>query len=148
MKQQDALELHELLFSFIGLFHERCITAFRRHDSALPGLKKNHFKILGQLTHRQSLTSSEIGRLLDIEKGSVTALIDQLEAHELVIRRYDPFDRRKSQISLSEEGQNEMKNIVDMHTRELEVLFSCIEEQDLQRFLESMRYSVALMKNL
>lgn len=148
MNNQDAKELYDLLFSFMGLFHEKFLTRFRQHDPAIPGLKKNHFKILGMLSKEKFLMASEIGRRLDIEKGSITALIDQLVEKGLVVRRSDPGDRRKLQISLSETGREKMNELIYQHSQEIQDYLQNMSDQDIEPFRDSLRYVVRFLNKL
>lgn len=144
----NEMELHDLLFSFVGLFHEKFMGRFRRHDSRFPGLKKNHYKILGMLHHHEYLISSDIGRMLDVEKGSLTTLIDQLDERGLIIRRADPCDRRKLHILLSDAGREEMNKVVAQHAGEIKELLQGMDEQKIQKFTECLKYSVSVMKEI
>lgn len=148
MNHQEARELNQLLFGFMGLFHEKFLIPFRQYDKDLPGMKKNHYKILGILFQHQFLTSTEIGRRLDIEKGSLTTLIDQLAEKELVIRCDDPNDRRKSQISLSNTGRQEMNQIINQHAQLTVNFLHRIDAGETEQFLECMRYVVAYMAKI
>lgn len=144
----DVKELHELLYSFMGLFHEKFLIRFRQHDPKVPGLKKNHLKIMGLLFQNEFLMSSEIGRRLDIEKGSITTLIDQLVEMGLAVRRSDPGDRRKSQISLSETGREEMRQIMEQHIREILDYLQGIPDREIEQFIECMRYAVDFINKI
>ncbi|NPV93278.1 MAG: MarR family transcriptional regulator [Firmicutes bacterium] len=148
MDQRRAYELHDLLFNFVGLFHEKFLYGFRRQNAGFMGLKKNQFKILGRLSCHHSLTSTEIGRMLDLEKGSVTTLIDQLEEYGLVVRGYDPDDRRKFQIVLSDAGREAVNTINAGHVEGLGALLHGVDEREVDRFFECLQYSVAFMKKL
>lgn len=148
MDKKLSYEMHQLLFIFVSLFHERLLPRFRRHDDKLPGLKKNHFKILGQLFHHDSLTLTEIGRMLDLEKGSVTALVDHLVDKGLAMRQDFPGDRRKSLILLTEAGNRTMKNIIEKQVQEIELLMDDINAEDIQEFVECLRFCTAIMKQL
>ena len=148
MNHQDAKEMHELFFSFVGLFHEKFLVRFRRRDPNLPGLKKNHFKIMGMLSQHEFLMSSEIGRRLDIEKGSITTLIDQLLEKGLVTRQIDPNDRRKSQVSLSTVGREEMNSLLEEHAEEIECCLQDMDASEINQFLDYMRYAVRFMNKL
>lgn len=141
-------ELHDLLFSFVGLFHEKFLMRFRRHDSSLPGLKKNHYKILGMLHQHNYLISSDIGRMMDVEKGSLTILIDQLEERGLIRRRVDPCDRRKLHILLSDTGKKEMDEVVAQRAGEIKDLLQGMDEQKIKKFTECLKYSVGIMKEI
>ncbi|MDD4239647.1 MAG: MarR family transcriptional regulator [Desulfotomaculaceae bacterium] len=146
MRFQEAKELHNLLFTFIGLFHEKFLWRFRQHYDGNPRIKKNHVKIISILYQRDHLIPTEIGKMLDIEKGSLTTLIDQLEDMGLVIRCADPSDRRKLLISLSAAGREEMNKIMDDHTRSLSVIFQGVEPGEIKQFVTSLQYAVDFMK--
>lgn len=148
MNFQEAKELHDLLFTFIGLFHEKFLLRFRRHYDDNPSIKKNHVKIISILYQHDHLTPTEIGKMLDIEKGSLTALIDQLEEMGLVVRCDDPNDRRKLLVSLSTAGMNEMNKIMDHYTQQLNVFLHNVNSEEMKKFVASLRYAVAFMKKL
>lgn len=148
MYHQEAEELSNLLFSFMGIFHKKIVSRFRRHDDNILGMKKNHAKIMIILLQNKCLLPSEIGMMLDIEKGSVTTLIDQLEMKNLVTRRRDPNDRRKSQITLSETGEKAMTKVIDMHIHELENMLGGMDAREVRKYLKSMNYAVSFMQKL
>lgn len=148
MNNQDAKELHNLLFSFMGLFHEKFLIRFRQSVPEITGLKKNHYKIMGLLSHHDFLMSSEIGRRLDIEKGSITTLIDQLVDKGLVIRQSDPNDRRKWQVLLSTTGREQMNILLEQHSREIICYLQEMDTSETERFLNCLRYAVGFMKKL
>ncbi len=47
---------------------------------------------------------TELGRLLHLEKSSLTGLVDRVERRGLVARTRDPSDRRASQVALTGQG--------------------------------------------
>ena len=47
---------------------------------------------------------TELGRLLHLEKSSLTGLVDRGERRGLVVRTRDPNDRRASQVALTGQG--------------------------------------------
>ena len=146
MDSRISREIHELMFGFVSLFHQKLIPRFRRYDDELPGLKKNHFKILGQLFHHNSLTLTQIGRMLDLEKGSVTSLVDHLAEKGLVVRQHVPGDRRKSLVMLTEAGNAAVRNIIEKQVREIELLMDDIDEEDTRKFVECLRYCTNMLK--
>ena len=48
MNFQEAKELHDLLFTFIGIF-QKISSRYRRYYECYPMLKKNHVKIISVL---------------------------------------------------------------------------------------------------
>lgn len=146
MDTEEAAELHFLLFSFMGLFHKKFLHQFRKKGDS--ELKKNHVKIISMLYQHRYLTSTEIARMLDIEKGSVTTLIDQLTDAGLVVRCDTPDDRRKTLVQLTQSGRSEMEQIRANDIRIINEILGDVEVNDLQQFLECLRYSIKFMHQL
>lgn len=148
MNMKEARELHELLFTMMGMFHEKFFRSFRQHCVGGSPMKKNHAKILGILYQHQPLIPTEIGKMLDIEKGSLTTLIDQLQEWGLVIRCDDPGDRRKSLISLSIQGMIQMNQVAEHHAQMLKAIFQEADDEEVKQFMTSLRYAAQFMQKL
>jgi Transcriptional regulators len=146
MYTEEAAELHFLLFNFMGLFHNKFLHEFRKKASG--ELKKNHVKIISMLYQQPYLTSTEIARMLDIEKGSVTTLIDQLTEAGLVVRCDTPNDRRKTLVKLTEPGRSKMEQIRASDIETINEILQDVDGNDLQQFLECLRYSMRFMNRL
>jgi len=148
MNLNEAKILHELLYTFMGQFHEKVLIKFRQVSPFPSWVKKNHSKIINLLYQRDYLTLTEIGKRLDIEKGSLTTLIDQMEEKGFVIRSDDPCDRRKSLISLSPQSRTLMDQVMDLHTQELNEIFENVDSSEVQQFLSSLQNVVDFMKRV
>lgn len=143
MDREQALELHILLFTFMGKFHEKFFMNYRQHlDLAIP-LTKNQSKIISMLYHHNGLTSTEIAKMLNIEKGGLTTIIKQLEQMGLVVRHSDPRDRRRQQLNLSEQGRQEMEQVMEHYTGS--IMKKQVDEQELVEFMNSLRYVINFM---
>mgnify|MGYP000965619211 CR=1 FL=1 len=143
MNREQALELHVLLFTFMGKFHEKFFMNYRQHlDLAIP-LTKNQSKIISMLYHHNGLTSTEIAKMLNIEKGGLTTIIKQLEQMGLVVRHSDPRDRRRQQLNLSEQGRQEMEQVMEHYTGS--IMKKQVDEQELVEFMNSLRYVINFM---
>jgi len=146
MNEEQALELHVLLFTFMGHFHEKFFVNYRQFlDFAFP-LTKNQTKIISILYHHNGLTPTELARMLDIEKGGLTPIIDQLEQMGLVTRCPDLHDRRKQLLNLSERGRDEMEKVMERYTDSIMREFAGVSEQELVKFVNSLRYVVNFME--
>src|ERR1700749_1978861 len=62
-------------------------------------------RLLGVLRDREP-TMQELARLLDLDKSSVTGLVDRAERRGLVARAPSPADRRAVLVRLTEEGRS------------------------------------------
>ncbi len=151
MNSDTAKMIHNLLINFMGLFHEKYLLRFRQvlHDSnCMPCLKKNHMKILNILYQNDHITLTEIGKMLDIEKGSLTTLIDLLEKEDLVLRVNHPMDRRKFLICLSPYGREEMDRVTNFCALKMDELLKNFNSVEIQQFLASLQYMVNFMKKM
>lgn len=148
MNKEQAKELHLLFFSFMGSFHAKFWRRFRRKKGFMPGLTKNQAKTIHILYQFDSLTFTELSKLIDIEKGGLTTIIDQLEQMELVIRTPDPDDRRKYRLSLSAAGREEMNQMFEKYQETLMEIFQDVDEKELAKFFTSLRYVVDFMKRV
>lgn len=148
MNFDKAKEIHDLLFVFMGLFHEKFLYRLRQENMCDPFLKKNHAKILNILYQRDHITLTEIGKMLDIEKGSMTTLIDVLEEKDFVIRLDDPKDRRKTLITLSPKGRQEMDRIMNLHALKMDEFLCKSDSEEIQKFKTNLQFVVDFMKKV
>jgi DNA-binding MarR family transcriptional regulator len=78
--------------------------ASARHRAAMSrrlGLAESEMLAVAHLAQRGRLTPSELGELLDLSSGGVTALVQRLELAGHVERQSHPTDRRSVQLELS-----------------------------------------------
>jgi MarR family transcriptional regulator, lower aerobic nicotinate degradation pathway regulator len=87
--------LAQLSFVITGLVERRAA----EHDLSLPATR-----LLGVLRDREP-TMNELARLLDLDKSSVTGLVDRAERRGLVARVPSAADRRSVLVRLTAEGQ-------------------------------------------
>ena len=119
-----AVEVPEvrLLLRRFALHRDRWIDALCRHV----GVSRSDYDALEALDEHGSLTPGELGTLLSLTSGSVTALIDRLEKVGWASRNGHPEDRRKVVVTLTQKawqiGQDELKpylEAVDAAARQL-----------------------------
>ncbi len=72
------------------------------------GLKSKHVSALILLDHAPA-TQIELGRMLWVDRTSMVALVDELEASGDVRRERHPEDRRAYSLSLTEQGRETLK---------------------------------------
>jgi DNA-binding MarR family transcriptional regulator len=78
--------------------------AAARHRAAVArqlGLGESEMLAVAHLAQRGALTPSELGALLDLSSGGVSALVQRLEDGGDVVRRAHPSDGRRSLVRLS-----------------------------------------------
>jgi DNA-binding MarR family transcriptional regulator len=111
-----------LLLRRFAIHRYRWIDALCRHV----GVSRSDYEALEALDEHGSLTPGELGTLLSLTSGSVTALIDRLEKVGWASRNGHPEDRRKVVVTLTQKawqiGQDELKpylEAVDAAARQL-----------------------------
>ncbi|TGE38572.1 MarR family transcriptional regulator [Desulfosporosinus fructosivorans] len=148
MNYYETRELHDLLFSFLDMFHEKFLHHFRKRNESKSGMKKNHVKIIVMIYRFEGLTSTDIAKMLDMEKGSVTTLIDQLTECGFVVRCDVAHDRRKSLILLTDLGKAQMECIIESHIQSMNELLECIDSDEMKQFVDSLGNVVKFMNKL
>lgn len=132
----------------IHLFHKNFARAFHQTGSGSYNLNKNQNKAILIIGAVGEIMPTTLGRCLDLQKGSLTSMIDALEKEELVYRRGDPEDRRKILVSLTEKG-NDYRNWL---TEELEKNYSEVlrrlTEEDISAYQESLKTMLNTLKKL
>lgn len=70
-------------------------------------LRISDASVLLILSGTETMTSSDIGRMLDIQRANMVPLLNRLEGAGLIERQ--PLDRKSSAIVLSNAGRNKLK---------------------------------------
>jgi DNA-binding MarR family transcriptional regulator len=96
----------ELIIFLIGRIQYKANKFLIRELNArhMKGLAPSHGEILGALICRGPLPMSEIARIIDKDKSTITALVNKLIKLGYVQKSKDSSDARISLISLTEKG--------------------------------------------
>jgi DNA-binding MarR family transcriptional regulator len=119
------------------MFHD--INEFRplEEDFNL-GLNKTQRKTLLILYSDEGMNMSRFCRILNLEKGSFTSVIDSLIEQDLVIRQRDNDDRRKIFIRLSKKGKEFVEQIVEIISSHIEHKLSVLSKEDFSCFIHAI----------
>lgn len=93
-----------------------------RHVRAL-GLTPPQFDVIATLGNTDGMTFRELGAATLITKGTLTGVIDRLEARALVRRRTSPRDGRSVVVSLTDDGNEKFNHVFAAHVGHLAVAF-------------------------
>ena len=137
----EIAEVRFLLRRF-AMRRDRWIAALCRHV----GASRTDYDALEALDEHGPLTPGELGALLSLTSGSVTALVGRLEQLGWASRQPHPDDRRKVVVSLTSKawrlGQDELQpylRAVDATTGQL----SSRDRAVVRRFLEALVATIA-----
>jgi MarR family transcriptional regulator, lower aerobic nicotinate degradation pathway regulator len=68
------------------------------------GLTPTQFAVMARLSEVGSVSQNQLGRLVGLDVATTKGVVDRLLARGLILSDRDPKDRRRQQISLSENG--------------------------------------------
>ena len=74
-------------------------------------LRKQHYGILASLADRGPATQAPLADRLGLDRSDLVSLLDDLEAHEYVVRRPDPDDRRRKIVEITARGGTALKKL-------------------------------------
>ena len=95
---------------FLAVLRElvQCYQAFERYSAThiqTLGLTPPQFDVVATLGNTRGMTFRELGERTLITKGTLTGVIDRLEAKGVVVRESCPDDGRSTLVSLTGQGE-------------------------------------------
>lgn len=117
----------------------KAVEAHARRSVEATGIGLSDFGVLEALYHKGPLTVSAIGKKVLLSSGSMTAAVDRLERSGLVERGPDVTDRRARIVHLTRTGRALIRKVFSEHARDMERLFSRLDEQERNTLGELLR---------
>ena len=114
----------------------RCYQAFERYSGAHVrelGLTPDQFDIIATLGNTEGMSFKELGEQTLITKGTLTGVVDRLEARGLVERIASDVDRRSTIVRLTRAGEREFARTFAAHIGHLKAAFGALDEPELKR---------------
>jgi len=148
MKEEKIRDTVKLQFEMVHLFHKNFAKGFHQIRSSPYNLNKNQNRAIMIIGASDNIMPTILGKCLDLQKGSLTSMIDALEKEELVCRRGDPEDRRKTLISLTEKGMEYRKWFMEELEKSISEILNKLGEEDIATYQESLQTMVNLLKKL
>ncbi|WP_105616542.1 MarR family winged helix-turn-helix transcriptional regulator [Vallitalea okinawensis] len=136
------------MVQLMPLFRKKLGPAYDRVDRVDKILKKNQIGTVMMVGHNGQMTSTMLGKCLDMKKGSLTTLIDSLEEKGFVYRERDKKDRRKTWIRLTEQGQNYRQEKYRLLKQEYAEILSNLSDKEVQELHESIVKVVNIVDKL
>ena len=112
----------------------RCTQAFERFSGAhvkKMGLTESQFDVIATLGNTQGMTCKELGERTLITKGTLTGVLDRMEARGLVSRKADADDARRTHIALTRKGSLLFDDAFPAHMLHLQRAFDRIPPAEL-----------------
>ena len=105
-------------------------------ESELTDISVAYFAVLQALWENDGMNISDLGEKAQLEKSTMTSLIDRMEGARLLRRENHPTDRRAYRISLTARGKELEKVLDQVVSRAYRYLTRGIAEKDLQKSVE------------
>lgn len=121
---------------FLSVLRElvQCYQAFERYSAAhiqTLNLTPPQFDVVATLGNTQGMTFRDLGERTLITKGTLTGVIDRLEAKGIVSRASCPEDGRSTIVRLTRQGEKIFDQAFPAHISHLREAFGQVCEQEL-----------------
>jgi DNA-binding MarR family transcriptional regulator len=103
------------------------------------------FNVLFVLWHSSDVTQAELPKHVDIDKATLTPIIDALEREALIERRQDPADRRRNNLFLTARGRELEQPLMTLAT---EAVASALHGVAAEEVATMRRGLLAMLQNL
>ncbi|CAO5158046.1 MarR family transcriptional regulator, transcriptional regulator for hemolysin [Frankia sp. AiPs1] len=107
------------------------------------GINGRECAVLLVIDDAPPLSQLELARRMEIDRTTMVALIDELEAKALLARHPDPRDRRRNVVTLTDSGRTTLREARSAHDHAEERFLDGLSEQDsahLKRILRAVIY--------
>lgn len=148
MKHEKLKELFYLMFEFMPLYNQTMGSIYRKDYDVEPRLNKNQKKALFMIKKQGKIIPSALGRDLDMQRGSLTTLVDLLEKHEFVNRATDNDDRRKLWLFLTPKGEEYISALMSNYEKEFAQMFDKIDQEDISKMIDSIGFSRNILRDI
>lgn len=139
--------------AFLPIVRElvRCYQAFESHSSRhirSLGLTPPQFDIVATLGNTEGMSFKELGERTLITKGTLTGVVDRLEAKQLVARSASPTDGRSQIVRLTAKGDQLFSEIFPTHVNHVGRAFTGYSAAELKQLETSLRQLRAALEDI
>jgi MarR family transcriptional regulator, organic hydroperoxide resistance regulator len=148
MKEEAIEDIVRLQFEMIHLVHKNFAETFHPVRNSPYNLNKNQKKAIIIIGTVKSIMPTTLGKYLDLQKGSLTSMIDALEKEELVSRRKDSEDRRKILLVLTDKGRKYREWLIEEFEKSASEILIKLDEEDIIEYKKSLQLILDILKKL
>ena len=118
---------------------------YLKQYSGLYDVNKTQLRALVFMKNYGEISMTELCAKLNIEKGSLTSMIDDLSKKGYVYREKNPKDRRKYMIVITEECKKIAADFTEKLSNDLEAKFFKLDTDDREKYLEAIETLATLV---
>ena len=121
--------------------------AFERYsapDVKAMGLTTTQFDVIATLGNQPPMTCKELGKKTLVTKGTLTGVLERLEAKGILERKLNPEDARSQMVGLTQAGQTLFEKVFPAHLNHLDKAFQKLSAKELVEITSSLQ----LLKNV
>ena len=118
---------------------------YLKQYSGLYDVNKTQLRALVFMKNYGEISMTELCAKLNIEKGSLTSMIDDLSKKGYVYREKNLKDRRKYMIVITEEGKQIAADFTEKLSNDLEEKFFKLNTEDREKYLEAIETLATLV---
>ena len=111
---------------------------YLKQYSGLYDVNKTQLRALVFMKNYGEISMTELCAKLNIEKGSLTSMIDDLSKKGYVYREKNLKDRRKYMIVITEEGKKIAADFMEKLSNDLEAKFFKLDTDEREKYLEAI----------
>lgn len=111
---------------------------YLKQYSGLYNVNKTQLRALVFMKNYGEISMTELCAKLNIEKGSLTSMIDDLSKKGYVYREKNLKDRRKYMIVITEEGKKIAADFTEKLSNDLEAKFFKLDTDEREKYLEAI----------
>ncbi|WP_455542037.1 MarR family winged helix-turn-helix transcriptional regulator [Intestinibacter sp.] len=112
--------------------------SYLKQYSVLYDVNKTQLRALVFMRNYGEISMTELCAKLNIEKGSLTSMIDDLSKKGYVYREKNLKDRRKYMIVITEEGKQIAADFTEKLSNDLEEKFFKLNNEDREKYLDAI----------
>ena len=118
---------------------------YLKQSSGLYDVNKTQLRALVFMKNYGEISMTELCAKLNIEKGSLTSMIDDLSKKGYVYREKNLKDRRKYMIVITEEGKKIAADFTEKLSNDLEAKFFKLDTDEREKYLEAIETLATLV---
>ena len=118
---------------------------YLKQYSGLYDVNKTQLRALVFMKNYGEISMTELCAKLNIEKGSLTSMIDDLSKKGYVYREKNLKDRRKYMIVITEEGKKIADDFTEKLSNDLEAKFFKLDTDESEKYLEAIETLATLV---